>query len=185
MKYLKTFCDAVANGKYPALKGVLISYAELVCIIEAGLTDRIFNDKARQNKFVKYIREVVLSRCDAPYSVYFEDHGDFIEYMIKLNPESTHVIHKNKIYRKELKTPDILSATEQVNHPNHYNDYDIEVIEMMRRIWGDQAVVQFAQMNAFKYRMRAGHKDDIDQELAKERWYLDYANTLKKPTNHE
>ena len=25
---------------------------------------------------------------------------------------------------------------EQVNHPDHYNDYDIEVIEMMERIFG-------------------------------------------------
>lgn len=27
---------------------------------------------------------------------------------------------------------------EAVNHPSHYNDYDVEVIEMMRRIWGDE-----------------------------------------------
>lgn len=68
---------------------------------------------------------------------------------------------------------------EQVNHPSHYNDYDVEVIEMMRRIWGDDAVVTFCKLNAFKYRMRAGHKDNLEQDLAKEKFYLDYIKNLK------
>lgn len=67
---------------------------------------------------------------------------------------------------------------EQVNHPVHYNDYDVEAIEMMRRIWGDEKVKIFCTLNAFKYRMRAGHKDNTEQDLSKERWYLDYANKL-------
>lgn len=68
---------------------------------------------------------------------------------------------------------------EQVNHPSHYNNYDVEVIEMMRRIWGDEAVAIWAKLTAFKYRMRMGTKDDnpIEQDLAKEKWYLN--------TNHE
>lgn len=31
---------------------------------------------------------------------------------------------------------------EQVNHPQHYNNYGVECIEMMRRIWGDEATAQ-------------------------------------------
>ena len=68
---------------------------------------------------------------------------------------------------------------EQVNHPSHYNDYSIEVIEMMVRIWGVPTTIAFCEMNAFKYRMRLGHKDDINQDIKKERWYLDYAAKLK------
>ena len=65
---------------------------------------------------------------------------------------------------------------EQVNHPDHYNDYDVEVIEMMERVFGHEAVVNFCRLNAFKYRMRAGHKDgnSLEQDLKKERWYLNY-----------
>lgn len=33
-------------------------------------------------------------------------------------------------------------------------------------------------MTAFKYRMRVGMKDAVEQDLAKERWYLDYASKL-------
>ncbi len=34
-------------------------------------------------------------------------------------------------------------------------------------------------MNAFKYRMRLGLKDDFVQDFKKEKWYLDKAKELK------
>lgn len=37
----------------------------------------------------------------------------------------------------------------------------------------------YCLLNAFKYRMRLGHKDDISQDLAKEQWYLAKAQELK------
>lgn len=82
--------------------------------------------------------------------------------------------------RTEVKDKDTRVRTpntkEQVNHPDHYNDYDVEVIEMMERIFGHEAVINFCRLNAFKYRMRAGHKDgnSLEQDLKKERWYLNY-----------
>lgn len=72
-----------------------------------------------------------------------------------------------------------ISKKEAVNHPSHYNQYDVEVLEMMKRIWGEDAVKNFCKLNAFKYRMRAGHKDDVEQDLAKEKFYLDYFAQLK------
>lgn len=71
---------------------------------------------------------------------------------------------------------------EMVNHPTHYNNYDVEVIEMMRKIWGDEAVATWAKLTAFKYRMRMGTKPDnsIQQDLDKENWYL---NEMKKLQN--
>ena len=76
--------------------------------------------------------------------------------------------------RKEEKIND------PVYHPSHYNDYDVECIEMMRRIWGDEHVAIFCKLNAFKYRMRLGHKDAIDQDLAKEQWYINKLNELTR-----
>ena len=71
---------------------------------------------------------------------------------------------------------------EMVNHPTHYNNYDVEVIEMMKKIWGITATYNFCQMNAFKYRMRMGTKpgNDIIQDLDKEKWYLEQAHILKE-----
>lgn len=71
---------------------------------------------------------------------------------------------------------------EQVNHPSHYNRYSVEVIEMMRRIYGDEKVEIFCELNAFKYRMRMGLKEGnpVDQDLAKEAFYLSYKEKLNK-----
>ena len=60
---------------------------------------------------------------------------------------------------------------EQVNHPDHYQHGGLETIEMMARIWGNEGVALFCRMNAFKYRMRAGYKDNVAQEIEKAKWY--------------
>ena len=70
-------------------------------------------------------------------------------------------------------------SEEKVNHPKHYNQYPIEVIDMMVAIWGKEKTIDFCLMNAFKYRMRLGLKDSITQDLAKEHWYLNKAEELK------
>ena len=71
---------------------------------------------------------------------------------------------------------------EYVNHPQHYNNYDVEVVEMMRRIWGDEDTAKWCKMTAFKYRMRMGTKpdNDISQDIKKEQWYLNKAKELIK-----
>ncbi len=71
-------------------------------------------------------------------------------------------------------------SKEKVNHPSHYNQYPIEVLDIMIAIWGREKVIDFCIMNAFKYRMRLGHKDDFEQDIAKEQWYLDKAIELKQ-----
>lgn len=70
---------------------------------------------------------------------------------------------------------------EHVNHPQHYNNYDKEVIDMMLDIWGPKETAIFCKLNAFKYRMRMGTKpdNDISQDLNKEKWYLNKYHELK------
>jgi hypothetical protein len=64
-----------------------------------------------------------------------------------------------------------------VNHPSHYNLYDIEVVDMIAKIWGNKACADWCKITAFKYRMRLGLKPDnsIEQDLNKEAVYLDLA----------
>ena len=70
---------------------------------------------------------------------------------------------------------------EMVNHPSHYNRYTVEAVEMARRIWGDEAMKTAAEITAFFYRMRLGLKPEnsVEQELAKEKFWLDYAKDLR------
>ena len=72
---------------------------------------------------------------------------------------------------------------EQINHPEHYNRYPVEVIEMMVRIFGTEAVYHFCLLNSFKYRMRLGLKDNVSlpTDIAKEKWYLKKAESYKEP----
>jgi hypothetical protein len=70
--------------------------------------------------------------------------------------------------------------SEKVNHPIHYNSYSVEVIDMMVAIWGNAKVADFCEINAFKYRMRAGLKGDSITDMKKEAWYLAKANELRR-----
>ena len=47
----------------------------------------------------------------------------------------------------------------------------VEVIDMMERIYGTEALKIFVELNIFKYRMRIGHKDDPEKEMKKIRHY--------------
>lgn len=74
------------------------------------------------------------------------------------------------------------SAYEMVNHPTHYNQYDIEVIDMIIRIWGPEAAALWCDITAFKYRMRMGTKPDnsIEQDIKKEQWYLSKSKEIRE-----
>lgn len=74
------------------------------------------------------------------------------------------------------------NSYEEVNHPNHYNQYDVEAYEMMRKIWGDEALYNWCTLTAFKYRMRMGLKPSVPTttDLAKEAFYLDLAKKCKE-----
>ena len=78
-------------------------------------------------------------------------------------------------------------APEMVNHPSHYNNYNIEVIDMMEKIWGPNCTYVFCTLNAFKYRMRMGTKPggSIEEDLRKEQWYLQKAEELKEKLNQQ
>ncbi len=71
---------------------------------------------------------------------------------------------------------------EMVNHPSHYNQYDIEVIDMIIRIWGPEAAALWCDITAFKYRMRMGTKpgNSIEQDIKKEQWYLNKSKEIKE-----
>ena len=84
------------------------------------------------------------------------------------------LLANDKRYKEIMK-----KETCSVNHPEHYNAYPKEVIDMMIDIWGKEKVAVFCEINAFKYRMRAGLKNDIHEDLSKELWYLTKAKELR------
>jgi len=59
-------------------------------------------------------------------------------------------------------------------NPPHYQKWDVEVFDMMRKIWGDEQVAIYCKMNAFKYQMRMGSKtgESTSDDMGKRDWYL-------------
>lgn len=74
---------------------------------------------------------------------------------------------------------------EQVNHPEHYNQYSVEVIDMIEKVFGLYLAWKWCEITAFKYRLRMGTKpgNELQQDLEKEKWYLNKANELKNKYN--
>lgn len=77
------------------------------------------------------------------------------------------------------------TSYEYIDSPSHYNTYDVEVVEMMRRIWGDEKTAIWCELTAFKYRMRVGTKpnEPIARDLGKETWYLNKRKELLNNLN--
>ena len=57
------------------------------------------------------------------------------------------------------------------NHPVHYNSGKYECIDVMRDVFGEEAVDNFCLLNAFKYIWRAGRKNG-KEDIQKAIWYL-------------
>lgn len=64
---------------------------------------------------------------------------------------------------------------EMVSHPPHYQG-EYECIDLMREIFGDEAVRWFCILNSYKYRFRAGKKpiSTLVDDEKKAAWYEEY-----------
>lgn len=68
-----------------------------------------------------------------------------------------------------------------VNHPSHYNvEGKKECIEQLREDYGETITAIFCLTNAYKYLYRAGHKDDLNIDIQKAKWYYNYFESIKK-----
>lgn len=68
-------------------------------------------------------------------------------------------------------------AASAVDHPQHYNVGQIEVIDVIED-WG----LDFHLGNAVKYIARAEHKNDALEDIDKAIWYLTRAGELRSRT---
>lgn len=86
----------------------------------------------------------------------------------KLTDEIDNII---SILTNDLMPPELANANvdkkEMINHPSHYNQGKFEAIDVI-----EDWKLNFNLGNTVKYISRAGHKDDIIQDLKKSLWYL-------------
>ena len=69
-----------------------------------------------------------------------------------------------------------------VTNPHHYQTNDLECIDEMLVVFGKQAVINFCNLNAWKYRYRSENKGG-QEDLAKADWYLRKSLELQTDSN--
>ena len=70
-------------------------------------------------------------------------------------------------------------TNDMVNSPSHYKANDLECIDEMIVMFGVEKVIAHCECNAWKYRSRADHKGNKEQDLAKANWYIKKALELQ------
>ncbi len=76
--------------------------------------------------------------------------------------------------RLQKEHPAILPSGDNIN-PDHYKSNGIEAIDAMVAAFGRQAVVHYAECNAFKYIFRLHRKGYRQDNIKKAIWYLEFA----------
>lgn len=64
------------------------------------------------------------------------------------------------------------NTEDPVNHPPHYETGKFECFDVMREVYGDDAVRDFCLLNAFKYLYRCERKGKKAEDVKKAVWYL-------------
>ena len=81
-----------------------------------------------------------------------------------------------------------LSKSDVVNHPKHYEFFpDVEAIQVIAAALTEEEFKGYCMGNRLKYRLRAGYKDALEQDIAKSDKYIELYNENKylcrKPVN--
>ncbi len=72
------------------------------------------------------------------------------------------------------------TTSDLINKPKHYQLIgDLEAIDVIQRVLTPEQFEGYLIGNFLKYRLRAGKKDDLAQDIAKSEWYRERANILK------
>lgn len=83
-------------------------------------------------------------------------------------------IRENQRYINEAQN-DLKNRKDNVNHPAHYTQGKVEVIEFIEQVTKDyNASVAYHIGNAIKYIARSPHKNG-KEDIAKAKWYLERA----------
>lgn len=136
-------------------------------------TDNI-DDEISFDQIEKFVNEV-----RGNYDKYYGVDNQVGELILSIPEENMDTLTKPE--NNPCNMVENITTYEEVNHPDHYNVYDVEVVEMMERIFGIEETMLWCKLNAFKYRMRAGEKptSTVEKDLKKEKWCLNKYKELK------
>ena len=68
----------------------------------------------------------------------------------------------------------VVTPHDPVQQPSHYQQFGVEVIDIIRHVLGPEGFRAYCIGNELKYRLRAGDKGDAAQDLAKAMKYREF-----------
>ena len=71
----------------------------------------------------------------------------------------------------------VVVKCDPVDRPSHYQQFGVEVIDIIRSVLGPEGFRAYCIGNELKYRLRAGDKGDATQDLAKAMKYREFRDT--------
>lgn len=100
------------------------------------------------------------------------------ENLLKKMPSDLNVNEELKKAVKKSMNKKRENTNDMVNHPAHYTENgENECIEIMRWLFGDEAVKAYCRCNIFKYRFRCGMKNGME-DVDKSVWYENYLHDM-------
>lgn len=79
------------------------------------------------------------------------------------------------MYVKDIKDA-APNTSDPVKHPKHYKFFDTEAIDIIKSALTDEEFLGYIKGNSLKYRLRAGKKDDVTQDINKAKQYEEMYN---------
>ena len=99
-------------------------------------------------------------------------------YLPTIKGDRSHFIPTFEVKNNDTVNMAVKVDDNRVNHPNHYNQGNIECIEAMISAFGKEKVMAFCQCNAFKYMWRSDEKNGVE-DIDKANWYLNKYKELQ------
>ena len=192
VEFVQNYKDSVKKGETHLVDKAMYVDGVLQCVYIKGETNYIYFDGGDFEWFCKpYEMKQVISVPMSTQEEMKRMHDiecKIIDEMIKKAEKQmkdydfeqeviNEIDRKSQIIDKEMEK----NKNYDYINPNHYKQGSKEVIEMMQDIWGKEKLIAYCEMNAFKYRMRAGLKPEqsVQRDLEKAKWYSDKANRLR------
>jgi hypothetical protein len=84
----------------------------------------------------------------------------------------TETLEHNARIQKNIDNAIVELAHDAVNHPSHYMVFpEMEAIDVIRKVLSRDEFKGYLIGQILKYRLRAGNKDDLQQDIDKADWY--------------
>lgn len=92
-------------------------------------------------------------------------------YEVRLRGTDTYIVVREDRVQK---------VEEHDKHDKHYLESVVEPIKVMEKLFTKEELKGFIKGNILKYRLRMGHKDDIQKELDKIRVYEQWLEKMER-----